>query len=54
MHEFILRFFVELNKKKKIDVDIDLEWMSNNANIRSKERVEALSRIIFCKYYTIT
>lgn len=48
MHGFILRFFMELNKKKKMfDVDIDLEWMTNNINIRSREKVEALSKIIF-------
>lgn len=29
------------------DVDIDLEWMTNNINIRSREKVEALSKIIF-------
>lgn len=39
---------MELNKKKKMfDVDIDLEWMTNNINIRSREKVEALSKIIF-------
>lgn len=48
VHGFILRFFMELNKKKKMfDVDIDLEWMTNNINIRSREKVEALSKIIF-------
>lgn len=38
---------MELNKKKKMFDDIDLEWMTNNINIRSREKVEALSKIIF-------